>query len=267
MNYAAAKQSRVKPLLKAFTLIELLVVISIIALLLSILLPALNRVKEQARKAACGSNMRQVGIAVQTYAANFKGIIPSWCLPVQGKLRPISSFGRMVIGSYPAPFGRTPVGLGILAEGSGVLAADKDLFFCPSDKGFGREREKGTGWANWPLYHPTTPAYNYMSYSYLYVAQGGWDSTGRQNYQKYERYSTMAPGKSAILMDPGRDDDWGKKYEPVASFHKPAGWNTLYLDGHVTWNKPLMASDIEERKRTQSTNDYWTVVLTYLDGK
>lgn len=52
---------------KAFTLIELLVVISIIALLLSILMPALTKVKDQARVVVCKSNLRQLTLAFETY--------------------------------------------------------------------------------------------------------------------------------------------------------------------------------------------------------
>ena len=52
---------------KAFTLIELLVVIAIIAVLLAILLPAINRVKEQGKRAVCLSHLRQLGLAWNMY--------------------------------------------------------------------------------------------------------------------------------------------------------------------------------------------------------
>ncbi|MFC1652945.1 type II secretion system protein [Planctomycetota bacterium] len=53
---------------RAFTLIELLVVISIIAVLMGILMPALSRVREQARQRSCGSKVRQHGLAFMMYA-------------------------------------------------------------------------------------------------------------------------------------------------------------------------------------------------------
>jgi prepilin-type N-terminal cleavage/methylation domain-containing protein/prepilin-type processing-associated H-X9-DG protein len=53
---------------KGFTLIELLVVIAIIAVLMAILMPALNRVKEQGKRAACLSNLRQLGLTWIMYA-------------------------------------------------------------------------------------------------------------------------------------------------------------------------------------------------------
>src|SRR3954463_13357586 len=76
----------------AFTLIELLVVIGIIAILFSLLLPALARARRAAQTAACLSNLRQIGIAYHMYANSEKGFLPYALFP---------SWGRPP--GYPAP--------------------------------------------------------------------------------------------------------------------------------------------------------------------
>ncbi len=63
---------------KAFTLIELLVVISIIALLIAILLPALSQARASGRLAQCLSNTRQLGTAIYTYAVDNKEELPKY---------------------------------------------------------------------------------------------------------------------------------------------------------------------------------------------
>ncbi len=62
-----------------FTLIELLVVISIIALLIALLLPALSRARVLALRVQSASNMRQIGIAMQEYANEYRGQYPMSC--------------------------------------------------------------------------------------------------------------------------------------------------------------------------------------------
>lgn len=77
-----SKKDKKQPIWRAgFTLIELLVVISIIAVLLSVLMPALSKAKRQAQAIVCSSKMKTIGTTIKLYQQDYRGYFPPAWMP------------------------------------------------------------------------------------------------------------------------------------------------------------------------------------------
>jgi prepilin-type N-terminal cleavage/methylation domain-containing protein/prepilin-type processing-associated H-X9-DG protein len=142
-----------------FTLIELLVVVSIIALLIAILLPSLARAKNNAKKTACASNLHQIGVALNTYAAENENNLPvETCRGHEsyGYANNVTAYHYMRRGASGVPNYMFPNGSQdsnphwreLLCMDAGIIK-DPRVYYCP-----------GQSNATWQYARPATSSTN-----------------------------------------------------------------------------------------------------------